>query len=106
MPYSKDLFVIKFNGPDNVFLANFIRFVGKLLGPQARDGTSALMRSLISECVDGCRYILDDIVSGRKSLYDLFAFGIFFIQGPSNGREISVKCFCYGLGFVNNIVML
>ena len=47
MPYSKDLFMIKLNGPDNVFLANFKRFVGKLLGPQARDGTSALMRSLI-----------------------------------------------------------
>ena len=68
MPYSKDLFMIKLNGPDNVFLANFIRYVGKLLGPQARDGTSALMRSLISKCVDGRRYILYDIGSGGKSL--------------------------------------
>ena len=84
-----------------MFLANFIRYVEKLLGPQARDGTSALMRSLISECVDRRRYILHDIGSGRKSLYDLFAFGIFFIQGPSNGREISIKCFCYGLGIVS-----
>ena len=106
MPYSKDLFMIKLNGPDNVFLADFIRFGGKLLGPQARDGTCALMRSLISECVDGCRYILHDIGSGRKSLYDLFAFGIFFIQGPSNGREICINCFCYGLEIVNYIVKL
>ena len=67
MPYSKDLFMIKLNGPDNVFLSNSIRFVGKLLGPQARDGTGALMRSLISECVDGLRYIRHDIGSGRKS---------------------------------------
>ena len=68
MPYSKYLFMIKFNESDNVFLTNSIRFVGKLLGPQARDGTSALMRSLISKCVDGRRYILYDIGSGRKSL--------------------------------------
>ena len=75
MPYSKDLFMIK---PDNVFLANSMRFVGKLLGPQARDGTSVLMRSLILECVEGYRwYILHDIRYGRKSLYDLFALGIF-----------------------------
>ena len=72
MPYSKDFFMIKLNGSNNMFLGNFIRFVGKLLGPQARDGTSALMRSLISECVDGRRYILHDIGSRRKSLYDLF----------------------------------
>ena len=69
--------MIKLNGPDNVFLANFIRFVRKLMGPQALDRTSALMRSLISECVDRRRYILHDIGSGRKSLYDLFALGIF-----------------------------
>ena len=69
--------MIKLNGPDNIFLANFIRFVGKLLSPQAQDGTSALMRSLISECVDGLRSILHDIGLGRKFLYDLFELGNF-----------------------------
>ena len=99
MPYSKELFMIKLNGPDNGFLANFIRFVGKLLGPQARDGTSALMISLILECLDGWyilrRYILHDIGSGRKSIYDFFEL---------SRREISTKCFFYGLRIVNDIV--
>ena len=47
--------MMELSGSDDRCLANFKRLVGKLFGP--RKDPSALIRSLISEWVDGRRYM-------------------------------------------------
>ena len=69
--------MMKLSGTDNRCLANSKRLVGKLFGPQARKDPSALIRSPISECVVGRRYMLYDVGSVRKPVNDLFDIGIF-----------------------------